>query len=399
MATTRWRFALVVTLVAAMAVVSLSACGGGAEDDSGDDGAASAEPYRIGAVLSLSGTFAGLGEPEKNTIEMEVERINDAGGVNGRPIEVVILDDATDAETAVAVTTRLIEQENVIALIGATGTGGTMAMRQEVDRAGIPQVSVAGGSVITQDFHPLVFQTPWSNSLVVPFTFDYVESLGISKVAVIADSGGFGADGVAVIKDMIGDTSLELVAEESFNPGDTDMTGQLTKIKGSGAEATLLWSAGREAATVAKNFAALDMGMPLIGSHGNARVEFIEGAEGAAEDFVFAAGKILVPEAYGEDSEEYAVATDFIERYTDRFGKAPDTFAGHAYDALYIIVEAIGRLDEEFTAEELRDEIENTSGFVGIGGVFTFSETDHNGLTDDDLVMYRVKGGQWVLEE
>ena len=381
MATTRWRFALVVTLIAAMAVVSLSACGGGAEDDSGDDGVVSAEPYRIGAVLSLSGTFAGLGEPEKNTIEMEVERINDAGGVNGRPIEVVILDDATDAETAVAVTTRLIEQENVIALIGATGTGATMAMRQEVDRAGIPQVSVAGGSVITQDFHPFVFQTPWSNSLVVPFTFDYVESLGITKIAVIADSGGFGADGVAVIKDMIGDTSLELVAEESFNPGDTDMTGQLTKIKGSGAEATLLWSAGREAATVAKNFAALDMGMPLIGSHGNARVEFIEGAEGAAEDFVFAAGKILVPEAYGEDSEEYAVATDFIERYTDRFGKAPDTFAGHAYDALYIIVEAIERLDEEFTAEELRDEIENTSGFVGIGGVFTFSETDHNGLT------------------
>jgi branched-chain amino acid transport system substrate-binding protein len=399
MATTRWRFALVVTLVAAMAVVSLSACGGGAEDDSGDDGAVSAEPYRIGAVLSLSGTYAGLGEPEKNTIDMEVERINDAGGVNGRPIEVLIEDDATDAETAVAVTTRLIEQENVIALIGATGTGATMAMRQEVDRAGIPQVSVAGGTVITQDFHPFVFQTPWSNSLVVPFTFDYLESLGITKVAVIADSGGFGADGVAVIKDTIGDTSLELVAEESFNPGDTDMTGQLTKIKGSGAEATLLWTAGREAATVAKNFATLDMGMPLIGSHGNARVELIEGAEGAAEGFVFAAGKILIPEAWGEDTEEYAVATDFIERYTDRFGKAPDTFAGHAYDALYIIVEAIERLDDEFTAEELRDEIENTNGFVGIGGVFTFSETDHNGLTEDDLVMYRVTGGQWVLEE
>jgi branched-chain amino acid transport system substrate-binding protein len=399
MATTRWRFALVVTLVAAMAVVSLSACGGGAEDDSGDDGAVSAEPYRIGAVLSLSGTFAGLGEPEKNTIEMEVERINDAGGVNGRPIEVVILDDATDAETAVAVTTRLIEQENVIALIGATGTGGTMAMRQEVDRAGIPQVSVAGGSVITSDFHPFVFQTPWSNSLVVPFTFDYVESLGITKIAVIADSGGFGADGVAVIKDAIGDTSLELVAEESFNPGDTDMTGQLTKIKSSGAEATLLWTAGREAATVAKNAVTLNLGMPLIGSHGNARVEFIEGAGDSAEDFVFAAGKILIPEAYGEDSEEYAVATDFIERYTERFGMAPDTFAGHAYDALYIIVEAIERLDEEFTAEELRDEIENTSGFVGIGGVFTFTPTDHNGLTDDDLVMYRVTGGQWALEE
>ncbi|MBE0416263.1 MAG: ABC transporter substrate-binding protein [Coriobacteriia bacterium] len=397
MATTRWRFGLVVTLVAAMAIVSLSACA--ADDDSGDDGAASAEPYRIGAVLSLSGTYAGLGEPEKNTIEMEVERINEAGGVNGRSIVVLIEDDATDAETAVAVTTRLIEQDEVIALIGATGTGGTMAMRQEVDRAGIPQVSIAGGTVITADFDPLVFQTPWSNSLVVPFTFRYLEEQGISKIAVIADSGGFGADGVAVIKDQITGTSLELVAEESFNPGDTDMTAQLTKIKGSGAEAVLLWNAGREAATVAKNMATLDLGVPLIGSHGNARVEFIEGAADAAEDFVFAAGKVLIPEAYGTDSEEYEVATDFIERYTERFGKAPDTFAGHAYDALYIIVEAMKRLDEGFTAEELRDEIEKTSGFVGIGGVFTFSPTDHNGLSDDDLVMYRVSDGGWVLEE
>ncbi|MDF1542432.1 MAG: ABC transporter substrate-binding protein [Anaerosomatales bacterium] len=397
MTTTRWHFASVVTLVAAMAVVSLSACG--AEDGPGDDGAAPAEPYRIGAVLSLSGTYAGLGEPEKNTIEMEVERINEAGGVNGRPIEVIIVDDATDAETAVAVTTRLIEQDEVIALIGATGTGATMAMRQEVDRAGIPQVSIAGGTVITADFHPLVFQTAWSNSLVVPFTLRYLEGKGVSKVAIIADSGGFGADGAAVIKDVIGTTSLELVAEEAFNPGDADMTGQLTKIKSSGAEAVLMWNAGREAATVAKNMAALDIGIPLIGSHGNARVEFIDGAGDAAEDFVFAAGKVLVPEAYAPGSDEQVVATDFIERYTERYGVAPDTFAGHAYDGLYLVVEAMKRLPEEFTAEELRDEIESTNGFVGIGGVFTFSPTDHNGLSDDDLVMYRVSGGVWTLEK
>lgn len=396
MATARWRCALVMTPVV-VAAVALSACG--AQVDPGDNGAPSAEPYRIGAVLSLSGTYAGLGEPEKNAIEMEVERINEAGGVNGRPIEVIILDDATDADTAVAVTTRLIEQENVIALIGATGTGGTMAMRQEVDRAGIPQISVAGGTVITSDLHPLVFQVPWSNSLVVPFTLDHLEERGVGKVAVIADSGGFGADGVAVIKDTIGSTSLELVAEESFNPGDTDMTGQLTKIKSSGAEAVLMWTAGREAATVVKNAQTLDLGIPLVGSHGNARVEFIEGAGDAAEGFVFAAGKILMPEAYGEDSEEYAVATDFIERYSDRFGTAPDTFAGHAYDALHIIVAAIERLDGDFTPEELRDEIENTSGFIGIGGAYTFSPTDHNGLAHDDLVMYRVSGGRWVLEE
>ncbi len=397
MAASRTRLALVVTVAVAMVIVSLSGCA--AESEPVDDSVDVTEPYRIGAVLSLTGTFAGLGEPEKKTIDMEVERINDAGGVHGRPIEVLIEDDATDAETAVAVTTRLLERGDIVAIIGATGTGGTMAMRQEIVRAGIPQVSVAGGTVITADFHPLVFQTPWSNSLVVPFTLRYLEEQGFYKIGLISDTGGFGKDGVEVIKEAIEGTDFELVAEESFNPGDTDMTAQLTLIRAADADVVVLWSAGREAATVAKNMAQLDFGIPLVGSHGNARIEFIEGAGEAAEDFVFAAGKILVPEAYGEDSEEYAVATDFIERYTERYGEAPDTFAGHAYDSLYIIVEAMQRLPEGFSPEDLRDEIEKTTGFVGIGGTFNYSETDHNGLTEDDLVMYRVSGGRWVLEE
>ncbi|MDP2402101.1 MAG: ABC transporter substrate-binding protein, partial [Actinomycetota bacterium] len=363
------------------------------------DGTEVKEPYRIGAVLSLSGTFAGLGEPEKNTIEMEVERINADGGINGRPLEVVYEDDKTDSEAAVAATSRLIDREGVLAIIGSSGTGATMGMRGEINRAGIAQVSLAGGTVITAEFDPLVFQTPWSNSLVVPFTLEYLQNEGITKVGLITDTGGFGADGQAVIKAAASDFGIEILAEETFNQGDTDMSGQLTKIKSSGAEAVVMWTAGREAATIAKNLADLGLGIPLIGSHGNARVEMIEGAAGAAEGFRFAAGKVLIPESYGPDTENFAVATDFIERYTDRYGKAPDTFAGHAFDGLYLIVDAMKRLDEGFTAADLRDEIEATRGFVGIGGTFTFSSTDHNGLTADDLVVYEVKDGAWVLAE
>ena len=402
MAGARTYFALLVALLVAIAIVPVSGCAletGPGDDGTTENGAATGEPYRIGAVLSLSGTLAGLGEPERNTLLMEVERINEAGGVHGRPIEVLIEDDASDAENAVAVTSRLVERENVIALIGATGTGGTMAMRQEVDRAGLVQVSVAGGTVITADFHPYVFQTPWSNSIVVPFTLSYLEDQGIDRIALIADSGGFAKDGVEVIKQFIDDFDIEIVIEESFNPGDADMTSQLTKIRATDAEAVVMWNAGAEAATVAKNMAALNFDIPLFGSHGNARVEFIEGAGEAAEGFRFAAGKVLVPEAYGVGTPEYEVATDFIARYTDRFGKAPDTFAGHAYDALHLIVEAMERLSEEFTSEELRDEIEATSGFVGIGGTFTFSPTDHNGMTEDNLVMYEIRNGEWTLAD
>lgn len=392
------RKSVVLLLVALMVAVPLAGCSS-SSDEKTETTTETKDPYKIGAVLSETGTYAGLGEPERNTLEMEVAKINEAGGVNGHPIEIIYEDDATDPDTAVAATTRLIDKDAVIAIIGATGTGATMAMRQEIDRAGIPQLSPAGGTAITATFDPLVFQTPWSNSLVIPYELAYIKDKGITKVGLIADSGGFGKDGAGVVKAEAAGAGITIVADETFNPGDTDMTAQLTKIKAAGAEAVLMVTAGKEAATVAKNMKDLGLTPPLFGTHGNARTEFIEGAGEASEGFRFAAGKILLPETYGTDSESYTVATDFIDRYTAEYGKAPDTFAGHAYDALHIIVNALEGLDEGFTSAELRDAIEATDGFVGIGGVFTYSATDHNGMTEDDLVMYEVKDGEWVLAE
>jgi branched-chain amino acid transport system substrate-binding protein len=386
---------LAVVLVATLAM-AVAGCGGD-EGDTGDGG--SQEPIKIGAILSLTGTYAGLGEPEKNLIELEVEKINDAGGVNGRPIEVIIEDDATDEAQAVAAASRLIEQENVVAIIGATGTGQTMAVRGEVQRAGIPQVSMAGGTVITDPVDALVFATPWSNTIVVPFTLEYMKGQGITKVGLITDSGGFGKDGQAVLQAEAPKAGVEIVADETFNPGDTDMTAQLTKIKSSDAQVIVMWTAGKEAAIIAKNAQDLGIDLPIYGSHGIARREFIDGAGEAANGVRFAAGKILVPEAYGEGTEAYTVATDFIDEYTQAYGEAPNTFAGHAYDALYLVVEAAKRIDGDVTPEALRDEIENTGGFVGIGGTFTISPDDHNGMTQDDLTMYEISDGDWTLAQ
>lgn len=379
--------------------VAVSGCASGDSVDTNGD----VEPIRIGAVLSLTGSYAGLGAPEKNAIEMEVARINAEGGVNGRPIEVLIEDDATDAATAQAAVTKLVDQEGVVAILGATGTGQTMSMRADVIRAGVPQVSMAGGSVITDDLSEWVFQTPWPNRTVVPFTLAYIQEKGITKVAVLSDSGGYGQDGLAVTKAMAGDFGVEIVAEESYNAGDTDMTAQLTKVRTSGAEMVWLWGAGSEAATVLKNqqdLAAGETAIPIVGAPGNARVELIEGAGSAAEDFEFSAGRILLPESYGVDTEAYEVATAFVERYEAEYGAKPDIFAGHAYDALHIVVEALKRLPEgDIDPAALRDEIEATTGFIGIGGTFNYSAEDHNGMTEDDLVIYRIQDGEWVLAE
>lgn len=395
----RLSMAVLEAAMAAALAVTLVGCGSPQKAEEPGQGEATGEPIKIGVVVSLTGTYAGLGEPEKNTIEMEVKRINEAGGVNGRPIEAIFEDDATDDAKANAAASRLIDQQEVVAIIGATGTGGSMAMRDVIKRAGVPQVSMAGGTVITNPVESLVFATPWSNTIVAPYTLDALKADGLTKVALISDSGGFGKDGRAVFTEAAKKAGVEIVSDQTFNPGDADMTAQLTNIKSSQAQALVMWSAGKEASTVLKNANSLGLTIPVYGSHGNARREFIDGSGEAADGVKFAAGKILVPEAYGEGSEAYQVGTDFVQRYEEQFGNAPSTFAGHAYDALYLIVEAARRIDGDITPDALRAEIEKTDGFVGIGGTFKMSPEDHNGLSVNDLTMYEIRDGAWVFAE
>lgn len=387
-----WKMVAAASLLSG--VLLLAGCGGTKGAETAGD--ASEEPYRIGAILSLTGTYSGLGQPEKETLEMEVAAINAAGGINGREIELVIEDDGTDTGKATAAASKLIDQDEVLAILGATGTGQTMAIRGDASRAGVAQVSMAGGNAITEQFDENVFQTPWPNRLVVPFVLDHMQGAGVKKVALLTDASGYGKDGLAVIKPELAKRGMTEVSNETFNPGDTDMTPQLTKIKAAGPDAILMWAAGKEAATIMKNRQQLGIATPVFGGSGQARMEFVQGAGAAADGFVFGTGKVLLPESFG-DAPNRQKAEDFAKRYRDEFGKDPNIFTAHAYDALHLVVEAIERVEGDVTPAAVRDEIEKTSGFVGLDGTFTFSDRDHNGLTAADLVMYRVEGGKWVL--
>lgn len=391
--------ALTAAFMLTVACLPVSGCApdGGSEGETGTGGGG--EPYRIGAVLSLTGTYAGLGIPEQRAIDLEVERINADGGINGRELVVIYEDDATDAAKSQAAAVRLIDEEGVLAIIGASGTGQTMAMRSDAERAGVPIVSMAGGSVITADFSEWVFQTPWPNRIVIPFVLEEMAAAGHTRVGLISDTGGYGVDGRDIVLATASEAGVTIVADETFNAGDTDMTSQLTKIRAAEPDAVLIWAAGKEAAIIARNARQLNMEQPLYGGSGIARQEFIDGAGEAAEGVRLGTGKILVPEAFGEGTEAYAVATDFIERYEAAYGTPPDIFAGHAYDAIGLIADALTRLGEgDVTSEQVRDALEETSGWVGIDGTFTYSATDHNGLTSDEMVMYVIEDGTWRLD-
>jgi branched-chain amino acid transport system substrate-binding protein len=336
-----------------------------------------------------------LGASEKQALELEVKKINDAGGIAGRTVEVIIKDDATDEAKAVAAASQLIDQDKVVALLGATGTGQSMAVRNEVDRAGIPQISMAGGTAVTAKLDPQVFQTPWSNTIVVPFVIDAIVADGHTKMGVLSDSSGYGKDGLAVIRETAPKANVAIVADLTFNPGDTDFSAQLTKIKNSGADSVLIWTAGKEGAAIVKAAKDLGISAPLYGGSGQAKLEFVKGAGAAAEGFVFGTGKSLIPSNWGAGTPEFKVVDGFSKRYTDAYGEAPDIFAGHAFDAMAILADALSRTKGDTDPAKLTKAIEETKDLTGFGGVFTFSEKNHNGLSAADLALYRVTNGVW----
>ncbi|NTW27822.1 MAG: ABC transporter substrate-binding protein [Coriobacteriia bacterium] len=391
--TLRIAFGVLEAALAAALAVGVAGCSSGA---GGASTSGSAAPVKIGAIVSLTGSYAAMGLAEKQALELEVKRINDAGGVGGKKIELVIVDDGTDEAKAVAKASELIEREKVVAILGATGTGQSMAIRSELTRSGVPEISMAGGNAITGTFDKLVFQTPWSNAIIIPSVLKRMAADGHKKIGVMTDSSGYGKDGLAIINSAASAAGLTVVSSQTFNPGDTDFSAQLTRLKNSDADSILLWTAGKEGASIVKASVQLGIRLPMYGGSGQAKVEFPQGAGSAAENFVFCTGKSLIPLNWGKDSEEYKVVNDFAQRYKAAYGQDPDIFAGHAFDALNIAVDAIKRTSGEITPSKLRDSIEQTKDLVGFAGKFSFSATNHNGLTEADLSFYRIQNGTWV---
>lgn len=355
------------------------------------------EPIKIGAIVAITGPASPLGVPERDTLMMLEEKINAEGGVNGRPLKIIIYDTESDETKAVMAIKKLIEEDKVLAVIGPSQTGTTLAVVDTVEKAEIPHISLAAGIQIVEPVKKWVFKTPQTDVFAVSRILDYLETQGISKIAVINVSNAFGESGKNQILLQAKERDMEVVAEESFGPEDTDMTAQLTRIKASDAEVVICWGTNPGPAMVAKNMMQLGMKIPLLQSHGVANKKFIELAGEAAEGVIFPAGRLLVAKDLPEDDPQKPVLLEYSSMFEEKYGRSADTFGGHAWDALYLLVNAIKKVGTD--KEAIRDALENTTGFVGTGGIFNFSPEDHNGLTKDAFVMVKIVNGEWTLLE
>lgn len=382
----RMQFAV---LLAVMALFVMSSCG------AVWGRAASGEPYVIGAIFAVTGDASSLGVPEKNTAVMLEKQINDAGGINGRPLKIVIEDNRGEPAEALNAARRLVEKDKVLAIIGPSRTGDTMAIKAYMDSVGVPLLSCAAGIDIVEPVAKYVFKTPQSDRMAVTRIVEYLKSKKITRVATISDNTAFGKGGLQELRLLLPKAGIKIVTSEEYGPKDSSMETQVTKIRGANPQAVICWGTPPGPAIVAKNMKQMGLDTPLICSHGVANATFLRLAGSAAEGVVLPAGRLIVVDQIPAKHPQAKLLRDYTIAYQKAHRTSVDTFGGHAYDAVKIVAAALAKSGAD--RAKLRDEIEKTKGFVGTAGIFGFSPTDHNGLTSDAFVMVQVRKGKWSL--
>lgn len=357
--------------------------------------AMAAPPIKIGALFSITGPASFLGEPERNTAQMVVDEINAAGGIKGRKLQLITYDTQGDATKAVQAANRLIKEDKVCAIIGPSITGDTMAIIPIVEKAQVPLISCSAGIKITEPVKKWVFKTAQNDSLAVSKLYEFLQKRKTTRVAILTVSDSFGSSGREQLVKQAKRYGVQIVSDDTYGPKDTDMTAQLTKVRGSQAQALICWGTNPGPAVVARNARQLGLKIPLYMSHGVSSKKFIELAGDAAEGIMLPSGRVLVAGLLPQSDRQKKSLIAFVTNYRKHYGTEGDHFGGHAWDAVMLLKGAIERAGDSPSA--IRNELEKTRNFLGIGGIFNFSPGDHAGLTKDAFVLVEVKKKNWAL--
>jgi branched-chain amino acid transport system substrate-binding protein len=312
-------------------------------------------------------------------------------------VEVIVYDDESDTTKAVTAVDRLLKRDKVVAIVGPSTSGSTLAIVPKVEEAKVPLISCAAAKKITEPVRRWVFKTPQSDALAVKKIFKDLAQRKLTRIAILTASDAFGAAGREELKALAGPSGPAIVADEVFGPKDTDMTAQLTRIKGTDAQAVVVWGTNPGPAVIARNRVQLGIKTPLYMSHGVASPKFIELAAPAnAEGILLPAGRLIADEQVPASHPQKKILESYRKAYEARFKQPVSTFGGYAWDAVSLVTQA-ARTAGSAEPAALRDALERTRGFWATTGEFNYSADDHNGLTEEAFVMVRIARGEWEL--
>lgn len=383
-------------------IASLVGCAGTSKETASPTTQADGKPkaYKIGIDLELTGNASVWGVPQKNAIDMLVKDINGKGGINGVPIELVAYDNESNETQALIVAKKLVEQDQVLAVIGGGTTPTTMPIVPYMTQQKVPLVSVGSGDGIASPAkeREWIFKTPTNNKDNSKALVSFLKKNGKSKVAFMSVNNAYGESGKKAFEAEVKEQGLTIIASEKFGATDKDMKPQLTKIKALNPDAIIVIAIPPAASIVNRNYWELKMDNMLIYSVGAGANAFIELAgKEASEGTYIASGKVWVADQLESNAPQKELLTKYVKDYESSYKTGVSPIDGMAYDTMLLISKAIEMSGDNVTRQSIRDNLEKIQGLVGITGIFNMSSEDHVGLKPEDVIILQVKDGKWVI--
>jgi branched-chain amino acid transport system substrate-binding protein len=387
--TRRYGVAALLTAV----VLALAACS--EEEPSSSQGGDTSGPIKVGAVLDITGAGASLGVPERKTLELLTKQTNDGGGVNGRQLQLIIEDNQSDEATAAKAMNKLVSQDKVDLVIGATRTGTSLAMKPIAESSKMPMISLAANKKIV-DGATWVYKTAQNDQVVLENMIDLARQRGWKTIGLARDASAFGEGVQETLTQLGSGDGIKVVRTEKFAPDATDFTAQMVNLREAGADVNIIWGIPPAVALAQKAYRQLGIKAPVLQSHGIGNQVFLETAGASADGLIAPLGRLLVADQLPADDPQKQVLQRFIDSYSGAYaGERPSTFAGHAYDAFQLALEAFKAAGTD--KQGVRDHLEQVKNLPLITGVFTMTPQDHSGLTKEALVLVTVDGQKWRL--
>jgi branched-chain amino acid transport system substrate-binding protein len=360
--------------VVASALVAL-ACGGGKSGDA----------IVVGHVASMTGDTATFGRSADQGIRMALEEVNAAGGVLGKKLQVVTEDDRSVTEEARSAAQKLIQRDQVIALLGEVASSRSLAAAPEAQRAKVPMISPGSTNPKVTEVGDYIFRAcfidPFQGAVMARFA---VDELHAKRLAILFDFKQDYSVGLAeFFRQTAKQLGAEIVADERYTSGDIEFRAQLTTIRAANPDAIFVPGYYTELGLIAKQARELGITVPLLGGDGWDSEKTLEIGGEAVEGYFFSTH-------YAADSDNPRVQ-EFVKRFTAKYGATPDAMAALGYDTAGILADSLKRAGSTESAK-LRDAIAATSGFDGVTGKISIDPARN---ARKDAVVLKIEGGKF----
>jgi len=345
-----------------------------------------AKEIKIGIQGVLSGVAAAIGDKARQGAELLADQVNKAGGINGRKIKLVVIDDRADPNDAVDATRRLIEADKVVA-IANMGTSTTFRAASKIaQRYKVPMVGhIQSDPAITKG-NPYAFRIcVTAAGLAYPIAEYAFKEMGIKKIAVMKRNDGYGNSITEYFKKKVGELGGEITTVQSYQPSEKDFKAYLIKAQATKPEAIMLTGYFADSGLITKQARELGLNFQILGQNTLTAPSYQKIAGPASEGAVFSAN-------YLPGVVKTKIAVDFIKEWKNKYGREPEVYAAHGYDALAVILEAI-KMGKPKPADIQRNLLRITN-FDGVSG--TIRKFTSSGDVEKDVVVVKIDKGKLV---